>query len=62
MASARADVRKDAPVLLRAVVYPGPIVADEWAAPDAVRLDVHAKCRAEVHDFPLAVDRDFQKA
>lgn len=64
-AAVRAGVRKASQVLLlalQAVVCPAPAVADEWAAPDAVRLDVHAKCRAEVHDFPLAVDRDFQKA
>lgn len=62
LASARAGARKDAPVRLRAVVYPGPIVADEWVAPDAVRLDVRAKCQAEDRDFLLALDRDFQKA
>lgn len=37
-------------------------VVAEWAAPDAVRLDVLAKCRAKDRDSPLAGARDFQKA
>lgn len=39
-----------------------PAVGDAWAALDVVHLDVRAKCREEVHDCPLAEDRDFQKA
>lgn len=40
----------------------GPAVVAESAAPDAGRLVVHAKCRAEDRDFPLALGRDFPKA
>ena len=39
-----------------------PAAVDELAAPDAVRLDVHVKCRAVAHDSLLAEGLDFQKA
>lgn len=39
-----------------------PAAADEWAAPDAVRLDVLAKCRAVARDSLSAKDLDFPKA
>ena len=39
-----------------------PAAVDAWAAPGAVRLDVLAKCREEVHDSPSAEGLDFQKA
>lgn len=46
----------------QAAVCLGPAAADESAVPDAARLDVRAKCQAEVRDCPLAGDRDSPKA
>lgn len=62
-ATARDGARKDAQVLLRlAAACPGHPVADEWAAPDAVRLGVRAKCRAKARDCRSAKGRGFLKA
>lgn len=64
-ASARGGAQKDAQALLPdrpAAVCLGPAAADESAVPDAARLDVRAKCQAEVRDSLLAKDRDFPRA
>lgn len=69
LAWAHADVRKAATALCQerqdVDAHPAsldPAVVAESAARDAARLVVHAKCRVEAHDSPLAGARDFQKA
>ena len=68
LAWAHADARKDATALSQerqdADAHPAsldPAVVAESAAPDAGRLVVRAKCRAEARDFLSARDHDFQK-
>lgn len=61
-ASDRGGAQKGAQVPRQAAFCPGPAVADAWVAPDAVRWDVRAKCRAAVRDSLLAEGHDFHLA
>lgn len=69
LAWAHADARKAATALCQerqdVDAHPASLdlaVVAESAAPDGVRLVVHAKCRAEDRDFLLAEDRGFRRA